>query len=109
MVRAADEVARVIEQFVQLVAEQVPLNKVIFYGSHARGNAREHSDINLVVISPAFGRHKLRDLRLLTGIAMECDDDITALPYGTSELQDLAPGTFLDEVLRTGKVVYPKE
>ncbi len=108
MVRATDEVTQVIEQFVQLVAEQIPLTKVIFYGSHAKGNAREDSDINLVVISPAFGR-KLRDLRLLTDIAMECDEDISALPYGTSELQNLAPGTFLDEVLRTGKVVYPKD
>ncbi len=109
MVRTTDEVELALQKFVQLLSEQVPLTKVILYGSHAKGTAREQSDIDLVVISPAFGQHKLRELRLLSELALECDDEIEALPYGTSDLQNLAPGTFLDEVLRTGRVIYPKE
>jgi predicted nucleotidyltransferase len=108
MARAANEVEAVLKKFVQLVTEAVPVTKVVLYGSHAKGTAREMSDIDLVVISPAFGKHKLRDLRLLSEIALKCDDEIEALPYGTEDLQNLMPGCFLDEVLRTGRIVYPK-
>lgn len=109
MVRAADEIEAALNRFVQKVTEQVPVFKVILYGSHARGNAHDLSNIDLVVISPAFGQHKLQELRLLSEIALECDDEIEALPYSTLDLQNLMPGNFLDEVMRTGKVIYPKE
>lgn len=109
MVRTANEIEAVLDKFVQMVTAQMPITRVILYGSHARGNARDLSNIDLIVISPTFGQHKLRELRLLSEIALECDDEIEALPYSTLDLQNLVPGTFLDEVLRTGTVIYPKE
>lgn len=108
MARTTDELSTVLRQFVQLVTDRVPVTKVILYGSHARGDARDLSDIDLVVISPSFGQHKLQDLRLLAEVAMECEGEIQALPYSTIDLQQLAPGTFLEEVLRTGRVIYPE-
>ncbi len=102
------ELESVLQKFVQLVRERVTVSQVILYGSHAHGKAHDLSDIDIVVVSPEFGQHKLKELRMLSEIALECADDIEALPYGEADFNDRLPGSFLDEIVKTGKVIYPK-
>jgi len=102
------ELEGVLHKFVELARERVRVSQVILYGSHAHGKAHELSDINLVVISPDFGQHKLKEMRMLSEIALDCSDDIEALPYGDLDFIGRVPGSFLDEVIKTGKVIYSK-
>ena len=44
----------VISEFVSLVSDEFPLNEVYLFGSYARGNAREYSDIDLAIVSDKF-------------------------------------------------------
>ncbi|MGI6343962.1 MAG: nucleotidyltransferase domain-containing protein [Bacillota bacterium] len=106
MDRGPTELTAVLDRFVAALQQQLPISQVILYGSHVRGEANELSDINLVVISPQFGKNKLQEIRLLSQIALDCDEDIEALPYSLEDLENLIPGSFLDEVLRTGRVIY---
>lgn len=108
MANAQAELENVLERFIEMVGERVRLSRIILYGSHAHGKAHDLSDIDLVVISPQFGQNKLKELRLLSEIALDCADDIEALPYSDSEFDNRIPGSFLDEVVKTGKVIYPK-
>lgn len=43
-----------IEEYSSRLQKRLPLEAVILFGSHARGDAFEWSDIDLAVISPAF-------------------------------------------------------
>jgi uncharacterized protein len=52
---AQNTILKKIRQFKKaLESITIQVDKLILYGSHAVGNAREDSDIDLVVISPAF-------------------------------------------------------
>jgi len=55
------------------LSEKMPVEKMIFFGSHARGRAHKWSDVDLIVISKKFrgkrfryrplGFHRLWDIR----------------------------------------------
>ena len=72
-----------IEQFIEQVNQHVTVDKVILYGSWVNGTPTEYSDIDLAVFSPDFGKHKLKELQLLSRLAWEVDVAIEAIPYST--------------------------
>jgi len=48
-------VLKIIRRFRELLAEKgIRADRIILYGSHAKGTHREDSDIDIVVISPDF-------------------------------------------------------
>lgn len=72
-----------IEQFIEQVNQHVTVDKVILYGSWVNGTPTEYSDIDLAIFSPDFGKHKLKELQLLSRLAWEVDVAIEAIPYST--------------------------
>jgi len=41
-----------------LATHNINLSKVILYGSYAKGNAREDSDIDLILVAPEFDENR---------------------------------------------------
>jgi len=55
MAKAEFDVAAVIERFTSALKQQgLNVERVILLGSQARGTVKEHSDIDLLVVSPDF-------------------------------------------------------
>jgi predicted nucleotidyltransferase len=102
------EVKERVRRFVARVRERVPVSQVYLYGSYASGQAGENSDIDLAVVSDAFGRDRYRELILLSRLRLPDSIEIEALPFSERELAELPPGSFLREVLRSGRLVYPE-
>lgn len=58
----------------------------VLFGSHAQGTAGLWSDIDLVVVSPAFDGQKRRaDIELLWTATLEADVRIEPIPCGVKE------------------------
>lgn len=78
--------------------------RIILYGSRAKGIIEEDSDIDLVVISPVFSRLNLRErLELLGMAAARIMEPVQALGYTAEEYAALGEGTFVgDEVKPVG-------
>lgn len=78
--------------------------KVILYGSRAKGQTEEYSDIDVVVISQDFAHMNLRErLELLGMAAARIMEPIQALGYTREEFETLGEGSFVgDEVKRVG-------
>ena len=53
----ADVPMRVIRRFARVVAERFDPDRIILFGSHAYGNPRQDSDVDILVIMPARNRH----------------------------------------------------
>lgn len=100
----------ILQQAVQRLAEQFQPQRIILFGSHARGTADQHSDVDLMVICPIEGaRRKLmvamdRNLRGL-GFAR----DIIVLSPEEFERDRHIPGTLARPAWKEGKVLYEKE
>lgn len=78
--------------------------RIIVFGSHARGRADEHSDIDVVVISEDFADMNLRERLETLGIAAaRIMEPVQARGYTVEEFATLGKGSFIgDEVKGIG-------
>jgi hypothetical protein len=82
---------------------------VVLFGSHARGEAREDSDIDVAVISPDFeGRSTWDRQETIARASVGRAYGISPIGFASSEYDNPERHSFLREIIRTGRVVYPK-
>ena len=99
------EVVRRLQRFIARVSKQVPVKSVYLFGSYAEGRASDDSDIDVAVISPAFGKNRHQDLALLSRCRIPDALEIEALPFTEQELRELPAGSFLREIIRHGRPI----
>jgi predicted nucleotidyltransferase len=110
------EIELVLNELVENLKPADPL-KIVLFGSHARGTAREDSDIDIMVIldndyvAANYTERMNRFLsvsRLVRGIHGKFAMDI--LVYSRKELGIIKSNgnDFIDEVEETGRVIYEK-
>ena len=106
MIRGED---RTVQEMVRRLAEAVQPERILLFGSHARGNAGPDSDVDLLVIAPSElppWRRTPPLYRLLAGAGLPKD----LLWYTAEEVADWqgVRSHFLTGALREGQVVYEK-
>ena len=94
-------IARV-KQYADAVRKSFPVKKVILYGSHARGKARGHSDIDVAVVV----RKVEGDLLLSERKLFRLRRDIEPMIEPVLLEEDNDPSGFLAEILKTGEIIY---
>lgn len=95
-----------IKKYVEALQQKIRVSKVVLYGSWANGQPNKHSDIDLAVFSPDFGKNKLLELQLLSKLSWDVDESIEAVPYSVDKLTNPKPSSFVYEILKQGKTVY---
>ncbi len=100
MVKTAQEIEQIIEKYKEeLKKYNIHPEKIILYGSYAKGNAREDSDIDLVVISSDFENMNLRERLEILGLAAgNILEPIEALGYSPKEVLHKKE-TFLEAII----------
>lgn len=107
MAKTAVDIKRIIGEYVARLQPEVRVEKVILFGSHARGTAHEWSDIDIAVISNDF--KKMRPLECIEFLAIRskgCDPSLEPLPFTLSEYENASHLDFLGEIKRTGVVIF---
>jgi len=102
-------VEEILQEMVRRIVEAVHPDKIILFGSHARGEANEHSDIDLMVVAPSSEdrAHRLRPVyRALRGLGVPKD----VVWWTQAEIDDWrnVRGHFINRVLRDGRVLYER-
>lgn len=105
----ATDLDDLVAEFVGALRRRIRLERVILFGSRARGNASEDSDIDLLVVSPDFGGDALADMVLLRECLPPHEVDIDTIARTPEQVATAEPDTFLATVLEDGVVVYPRE
>ena len=97
----------VIRRTIEHLLEQIRVDQAVLFGSHARGEADEWSDVDLAVISPDFARMSHRKVMdLLIEVALAVDPSVEIRPYTPKDLKEARPTNFLGYILSEGKLVY---
>ena len=99
-----------LEQIVKRLAEQYDPDRIILFGSHARGQGREGSDLDLLIVKQTAQRPIDRHMeveRLLSDRQIPLD----LFVYTPREVWDLyaAGSPFIEEVIESGRVVYMRK
>lgn len=98
-----------IQQMVRRIVSGFHPERIILFGSHARGEAGPDSDVDLLVVMPFLGskREKQIEIRLaLRGISAPKDIVVTS-PEEFRWKQEI-PGTIERPAAREGKVLYAR-
>lgn len=96
---------KILNSFRRELEKKIRVEKMILFGSYARGTPRDYSDIDIAVVSPDFRNGGIGDYLFLDHTAREITPLIEAFPYTAKDFKKRRRGSFLDEIIRTGKVV----
>ncbi len=106
--RAAD-IDAVVATMVQRLANQFDPDRVILFGSRARGDAREWSDVDLLVVMPdgTDRREAAVDMGVALGDLPVAKDIVVTTRSHIAQRGDVI-GTVLRPVLHEGTVLYER-
>ena len=75
---------RIVREFVNaLKREGITIDRVILYGSYAKGTVRPDSDIDVAVISKDFGKDRVEEGMILYRIAGKINPRLEPVPFST--------------------------
>lgn len=89
-----------------LTARGLTVERVVVFGSQAKGVAHEWSDIDLLVISPQFDGMKDRSVvNILWRVAARTDSRIEPIPCGSRQWRDDDSSAIIEIARREGEVL----
>ena len=109
MDNSEDRLELIINGFIEKLNDEIDIDEVILFGSHANGSSQKHSDIDLAIISDSFlGKSHIKNLQFLSRIAARYNTEIEALPFTLQEYKNLDKRTLLANIVKSGKIIYSK-
>lgn len=99
-----------IKSFINLLKDNIEIEKVILFGSFVKGEQKKWSDVDLAIISDDFEKMNFHKRLVFLGMIAwyAKTTEIEALGYTLDEYKNATKLDFLGEIKRTGKIVYQK-
>jgi predicted nucleotidyltransferase len=94
----------IVESIVEQIAKTYQPQKIILFGSYARGTQNSDSDIDLLIIkdTPEDFFTRIRNVRQ----NLFCPLPLDILVYTTDEINKLKDRWFINDIMKEGVVVY---
>lgn len=93
----------IVIKFAQNLKKNLPLEKLIFFGSRAQGRTSIYSDYDFIVVSPAFQGKKPLDRSYSMYHYWPIEKTLEALCYTPEEFKDMVQGVnIVSEAVKTG-------
>jgi predicted nucleotidyltransferase len=113
MASTAEVSDNLLSQMARVIVQEVEPERIILFGSHARGEARPDSDVDLLVIErEGFGkqRSRRREAALLWRALARFPVSKDILVYSEEEVAAWkdSPGHLLAQALREGRALYER-
>jgi uncharacterized protein len=107
--KSISEVQITIAEMVRRIVARFHPERIVLYGSHARGTAGPHSDVDLLVVMEPNGSKRRRAVEihgLLAGMGVP-KDVIVVTPEEFDAYRD-APGTVIRTAWQEGKILHDR-
>ena len=98
--RNRQQIKQVILKYADNLKKQYHIKGIYLYGSYAKGNSTEESDIDLAVVSDDFTGDLIEDTFRLMQLRRKIDYRIEPRPFSASDFNEENPDA--REVIQTG-------
>jgi predicted nucleotidyltransferase len=101
MVQLPAKVKNTIDRYLKaLNRHNIPISEAILFGSYARGNYQEWSDIDIALVSEIFVGDRIDDKDKIRKITLSVSSEIEVIPFSPKEFHLRNP--LAKEILTTG-------
>lgn len=101
MARVPESIQELIEDYIIKLSKEIPVNKVVLFGSYAKGTVHKYSDVDIAVFSDYFkDMSRVDGIHMLVLRAMDYDINIEPQPFTMEEYKK--PIGLVEEILKTG-------
>jgi predicted nucleotidyltransferase len=101
MAASEDSPIGIIKKYIErLTANNIPVQKVLFFGSYIKGTNRVDSDIDVAIISSVFKGDRYSDRRMIVPFRRGLDSRIEPMPFTPEDF--MKGGVLIDEIKKTG-------
>lgn len=101
MAKIPEQIQSIIEDYVHKISNQIPVKKAILFGSYAKGNYDEQSDIDIAIFSEYFSNmDQVEAFKYLLIQALDYNIDLEPLAFSMEDFQD--PKGIVEEIIKTG-------
>lgn len=112
MVRKKNNLEKIIKAYLRCIPKKIKIEAVFLFGSYAKGNFNENSDIDLIIVSPDFKKidflkrlemlSSFRKNKLTRSVAMDI------IGYTPKEFKNIdKESIIMREVKKEAKMLYP--
>jgi predicted nucleotidyltransferase len=110
MVEIRDTINKHIQQMVELIVAQFQPEKIILFGSHARGDDTADSDVDLLIVMPVEGSKRAKQLEIRAAVhnVRIPKDILVSRPEEFQWRKDIV-GTIERPAVSEGRVLYARE
>ena len=100
-------IVKSVRQYLQEVKQKgIPVKYGVLFGSYARGQEHEWSDIDLLVVSPLYDKHRTyKDIVKLWRIAAHTDFRIEPIPVGEKQFENDGDSMIVVIARREGQII----
>ena len=105
MVEVTEKINSVVKDYITNVNKHVKIDKAFLFGSYAKGNYSEYSDLDIAIFSDSFkGQSFVDAVSFLFSLARKYKDVcIEPVAFTVSDLKEDNP--FVKEIIATGKEI----
>ncbi len=101
MVQFPAKVKHTIDRYIQeLDRNNIPIKEAILFGSYAKGDYQEWSDIDIALVSDIFEGNRIDDKDKIRRITLSISSEIEVIPFAPDDFNLQNP--FAMEILKTG-------
>lgn len=83
-----------------LERNNIPVEQAILFGSYARGNSGEWSDIDIALVSDIFQGDRIEDKDKIRSITLSVSSEIEVIPFSPADFRSDNP--LAQEIMSTG-------
>ena len=95
----------IVHKYAELVRSIFDFQKIILFGSYARGNPREDSDIDIAIVFSDYDDRFVRQVELMK-LTRQIDTRIEPHPFHENEFVSSNP--FVNEIMKYGMEIETK-
>ena len=110
MARIQNSMKKHIQQMVKRIATQFQPDKIILFGSHARGQAGLDSDVDMLVVMPVSGSKREKAIEIAVALHdIPIAKDVIVVTPDDFEWRSKIVGTIERPAAREGKLLYVRK
>ena len=104
MAASKKAVIRDIQRYISELAKNgISVQRVMLFGSWAKGSAVEESDVDIALISNSFSGDRFQDRRKIVPFRRKINNRLEPIPFNPQSFE--TGGALVDEILRYGEEI----